>query len=298
MDLQYSTACLAYLPISRSFALARNMGLNGLQLSLTPLLYNRGPERLCRIAERSGIAIRSLDMSYLGEAVLDPRLIAGFAAFTTALPDCHTIVLPTPRTEGSLNGYLAALQQYAQALGDHTAVTIVNASANATAPGPLDRFPQLRRVIEEWEYGYTFDSSHAASSGWVITEPLPQMGNRLCNVHLNDFRPRPSQTGFGADPLLPDRAPGAQLGRAPGEGILPLRAFLRALQRRGYTGLLTLDLRVVGPRAWWPPSLYGRLLAAITFCRETLATYEPLPGQQPRITHQAPAEAENEGRTT
>lgn len=298
MDLQYSTACLAHLPVSRSFAFARTLGLTGLQLSLTPLLYNRGPERLCRIAARTGVAIRSLDLSHLGETALDSQMIAEFAAFTTALPDCHTIVLPTPRTTGGLNDYLQALQRYARTLEDHAAVTIVNAPGNTAAPGPLARFPQLQRIIEEWELGYTFDTSHAASNGWVITEPLPQMGKRLCNVHLNDFRQLPGQGATGAAPFLPEGAKGAQLGRAPGEGILPLRAFLRALQRRTYTGLLTLDLREVGPRAWWPPALQGRVLAAITFCRDTLATYEPPQGQPSRTTRQTPAEAENEGRTT
>jgi sugar phosphate isomerase/epimerase len=298
MDLQYSTAALAHLPVSRSFAFARELGLTGIEIALTPLLYNRGPTRLRRFAEQTGVPIRSVDLSGLGDTALDPALIAGFAAFVTALPECRVIALPTPRATSSLNEYLTALQRYTEGLGDHAAVTIVNAPGNATEQGPLDRFPQLRRIVEEWELGYTFDTSHAASNGWVITEPLPQMGLRLRNVHFSDFR-QPSGKGDSTPPpLLPGTPHEAQLRRAPGEGVLPLRAFLRALQRRDYDGLLTLDLCEDGLRAWWPPALHQRLRAAVTFCREALASYETQRGEQPRPPHQTPAEAENEGRTT
>jgi len=115
--------------------------------------------------------------------------------------------------------------------------------------------------------------SHAASNGWVITEPLPQMGVRLRNVHLSDFR-QAAMIGAGTPPLLPGPPHNAQLHRAPGEGVLPLRAFLRALQRREYDGLLTIDMHELGLRAWWPPTLYQRLSAAVTFCREALVQYE------------------------
>lgn len=298
MDLQYSTAALAHLPVSRSFAFARELGLVGVEVALTPLLYNRGPARLGRLAERSGVPVRSLDLSGLGDMALDPTLIVGFAAFATALPECRVITLPTPRATSSLNEYLSTLQRYSEELGDHAAVTIINAPGNATEQGPLDRFPQLRRIVEEWELGYTFDTSHAASNGWVITEPLPQMGVRLRNVHLSDFRQAPAVGPGAQPPLLPGIPRDAQLRRAPGEGVLPLRAFLRALQRREYDGLLTLDLREVGWRAWWPPALQQRLSAAVTFCREALVSYEPQRGEQARPPHQTPAEAENEGRAT
>jgi sugar phosphate isomerase/epimerase len=297
MNLQYSTAALAHLPVSRSFTFARELGLTGIELALTPLLYNRGPARLCRFAVQTGVQVRSLNLSALGDMALDPILTAGFAAFAMALPECRVVVLPTPPAASHLNEYLTTLQRYTEALDDHAAVTIVNAPGNATEKGPLDRFPQLRRIVEEWELGYTFDTSHAASNGWVITEPLPQMGGRLRNVHLSDFR-QAAAGGSGTPPLLPGPSREAQLRRAPGEGVLPLRAFLRALQRRDYDGLLTIDMCEVGLRAWWPPALYQRLSAAVTFCRETLVSCEPQRGTPPHSSPQTPAEAENEGRAT
>lgn len=297
MHLQFSTACLPRLPLRSSFATARVLGLEGVQIALTPTLYRRGPERLVRLAERYGVAIRSLDLGPLGGAGMVREGVAGIAAFTTALPDCRIVGLPAPRgygqTPGGLNGYLDLLRAYGEALGEHAAVTIVNApGGGANPPGPLDRFPQLRRIVEEWDLGYTFDTSHAASAGWVITEPLPQMGARLRNIHLGDFRQRADDGLQDPAPFLPDAVQPWQLHRAPGAGVLPLRAFLRALRRREYTGLVTLDLREVGLHAWWPPSLHGRLSAAVAFCRDVLTSYRPLQTDRP----QSPVEVENDGR--
>jgi sugar phosphate isomerase/epimerase len=171
-------------------------------------------------------------------------------------------------------------------------VTIVNPPGGSGAAGPLDRFPQLRRVVEEWDLGYTFDTSHAASAGWVITEPLPQMGARLRNVHLGDFRQRAAGGVLESAPYLPDGVQPQQLHRAPGTGVLPLRAFLRALRRREYAGLVTIDLRESGLRNWWSPARHRQLAAAVAFCRDALNSYRPLHTDRP----QPLVEVENDGR--
>jgi sugar phosphate isomerase/epimerase len=297
MDLQFSTACLPRFSLRSGFATARALGLDSVQIALTPALYRLGPERLAREAERYGVAVRSLDLGTLGGVAMTREAIAGIAAFATALPECHVVALPAPRragqAPGGLNGYLAVVRAYGEALWGHATVTIVNApGGNPGAAGPLDRFPQLRRIVEEWELGYTFDTSHAASAGWVITEPLPQMGSRLRNVHLGDFRQR--STGGGPEPAtyLPDGVQLRQLHRAPGTGVLPLRAFLRALRRREYAGLVTIDLRESGLRAWWSPARHRQLVAAVAFCRDALASYRPLHSGQPG----PPVEVENDGR--
>jgi sugar phosphate isomerase/epimerase len=304
MDLQFSTACLPYAPLRNSFAAARALQVGSLELALTPLLLRRGPERVACLAADHGVVVRSLDLSPLGELVLEAAMVPRLAAFATALPGCGVVALPTPRDwsllPGGLNGFLALIAIYTAALGDRASLTLINAPGGTEdAPGPLDRFPQLRRVVEEWELGYTFDTSHAASAGWVITEPLPQMGARLRNIHLNDFRQSVAQSDWQAAPLLPAGVRPWQLGRAPGEGVLPLRAFLRALRRREYTGLITLNLREVGARAWWPPHLTGRLIAATGFCRAALDTYHPRqsgPSRRPPGRPEQSAEKENEGR--
>ena len=297
MYLQFSTACLPRLPLRSSFAAARAHRLDGMQIALTPTLYRRGPERLAQLAERYGVAVRSLDLGPLGGVGMAREAVAGIAAFTLALPACRVVGLPAPRGPGQvslgLNGYLDIVRAYSEALGERATVTIVNAPGGGTGvPGPLDRFPQLRRIVEEWDLGYTFDTSHAASAGWVITEPLPQMGARLRNVHLGDFRQRADPNLHGAAPFLPDTVQPWQLHRAPGAGVLPLRAFLRALRRREYAGLVTIELREMGFCAWWPPALHRRLVTAVAFCRDALSTCRSVSTDR----EQPPVGVENDGR--
>ena len=304
MQLQFSTACLPRAPLQTSFAAARSLGMGSIELALTPALLRRGAGRIVRLAEQHDLVLRSLDLSPLGGVAFDSQLVQPLADFARALPGCEVVALPTPRARrampGGLNGYLSLLVAYSEALGDHANLTLINPPGGLdTAPGPLDRFPQLRRVVEEWDLGYTFDTSHAASAGWVITEPLPPMGARLRNIHLNDFRQQPGRDHRDPTSFIPAGVGAWQLGRAPGEGVLPLRAFLRVLRRHEYDGLVTLALREVGVRAWWPPSLSGRLVAASDFCRAALEGYHPrqaLPDYPSFGTPGASAETENEGR--
>lgn len=304
MQLQFSTACLTRAPLQTSFATARSLGMASIEVALTPTLLRRGADRIARLARQHELAVRSLDLSPLGSVAFDSTVVQPLAAFAHALPGCEIVALPTPRTRraipGGFNSYLSLLGAYSDALGDRATLTLINPPGGRDAgPGPLDRFPQLRRIIEEWDLGYTFDTSHAASAGWVITEPLPPMGERLRNIHLNDFRQQPSRDQHDPTALIPADVEDWQLGCAPGEGVLPLRAFLRVLRRRKYDGLVTLALREVGVRSWWPPSLHSRLVTATGFCRAALEGYHPrqtLPELPPLLPPGASAETENEGR--
>ena len=71
-------------------------------------------------------------------------------------------------------------------------------------------------------------------------------------------------------PLLPQQVQPWQLHRPPGDGVLPLRAFLRALRRRDYQGLVTIDLRADGLRTWWLPALRTLVSGAVGFCQVAL----------------------------
>ena len=119
--------------------------------------------------------------------------------------------------------------------------------------------------------------------------------------------PRPAeQAGDGVavwrDPVTIDsylpEPPSRYLHQLPGDGILPLRAFLRVLCRRGYAGLVTLDLHPRALGAWWPPAARHNLAAALAFCRLVLRDCTPSPPlhlERRGEASEAPAEAENEG---
>lgn len=299
MDLQFSTACLPHYPLGYSFATARALGLDSLELALTPTILRGGPGRVTDLAERHAVAVRSVLLPPGGRDAPgrdEVREIVGFAA---ALPGCRVLVLPAPHSDGGaapLGAFVSFLQTMTDTLAaGGPALTIENPPppAAGNVAGPLDRFSQLRRLVEEWDLGFTFDTSHAAGHGWVITEPLSRMGARLRNVHLSDFRPGPG----GRLELLPDRTRPQHAHGLPGTGVLPLHAFLRALARQGYAGLLTLDLHGGSVGAWWPPIARRRLAGALAFCRA--ATRED---GTPRadilrraVETPAEAEAENEG---
>ena len=299
MDLQFSTACLPRYPLGYSFATARALGLDSLELALTPTILRGGPGRVAGLAERHAITVRSVLLPTVGRDAPGREEAREIARFAAALPGCRVLVLPAPRGDGGaapLGAFVSLLHGMADALaagGPQLTIENPPPPALGQVAGPLDRFFQLRRLVEEWDLGFTFDTSHAAGHGWVITEPLSRMGARLRNVHLSDFRPGPG----GRLELLPDRARPQHAHGLPGTGVLPLHAFLRALTRQRYAGLLTLDLDGGSVGAWWPPLARRRLADALTFCRTGVRE-----GGTPRadllrhaIETPAEAEAENEG---
>jgi sugar phosphate isomerase/epimerase len=69
------------------------------------------------------------------------------------------------------------------------------------------------------------DTSHAAVARHDLDEVLRRFGQRLRHVHLSD------NAGKGWDSHLP-----------PGEGVLDLDTFLKALATDGYTGAVSLEV--------------------------------------------------------
>lgn len=291
MELQFSTSCLPFYHLGHCFATARRVGADSVELAVASGTLRRGAAPVLRLAARHDVTVRSVSLDGVPPGDGDITAVAHFVA---ALPDCRVVVIPAP-TGGvtrDFGGYLRSLNALRDALaGGDATITIENAPPGET--GPLDRFPQFRRFVEEWDLGFTFDTSHAAGQGWVITEPLPQLGARLHNVHFSDFPAAPRHAGADLLPE-PERVRHAHL--PPGAGVLPLRALLRALHQQEYQGLLTLDLSGRALRAWWPPAARARLAGALDFCRAAISTHRALavPRRQQPVASTAEADAESE----
>ena len=294
MELQFSTTCLPRLPLYQRFALAQACELDGLEVALSPRLVRRGADWLPRLSECYATPVRSVALESVDQFLADGVTASTLTAFITALPLCRTLAVPAPAAASGLDRYLGLLSALSESLAGRTAVTIANAPARAPqeTAGPLDRFPQLRRIVEEWDLGFTYDTSYAASNGWVITEPLPQMGARLRNVHLSDFRQTPAERPRVDAPLLPDHVQRQQLHRPLGDGVLPLRAFLRTLRRREYSGLVTIVGRERGWRSWWAPFARARLVAAVSLCRAAVQEIAPIRTNQVGRALSTPVERE------
>lgn len=288
MRLQLTTTSFSYYSLNRTFALARQVGVDSIELALTARVMRSGAEPVCAVATKHGLRIRSVLLSAPSTFPPERTALTAGARFVRELPDCEAIVLPQAPRGTPLGSHLRAIHAYREAFGTaarHLALENPTPTKRETTAGALDHFAQFRRVAEEWDLNFTYDLSAGAEQRWVITEPLIAMGQRLRNVHFSDFR-------VSTDLLAPRDGYGHLL---PGTGMLPLRAFLRALARREYRGLLTLDVHPKALGAWWPPTAKNRLAAAAAYCRTAYAEgLAPAP-PPPRVARvEEPAEAENE----
>ena len=99
----------------------------------------------------------------------------------------------------------------------------------------------------------TLDTSHVAASGLDLMEVYGKLSRQLRHVHLSD-----------------SDLTGGDQHRLPGEGKLPLKKFLAALERDDYSGAETLELKP------WPLGIpdteviQKRMREALRFTREGL----------------------------
>ncbi len=96
----------------------------------------------------------------------------------------------------------------------------------------------------------TFDTSHFAISRVDILEAWSRLRERVSHVHLSDNR------GHGFD----DHA-------LPEQGELPLGAFLAAMRRDGYGGLISLELNPRALESNKPERVVPHLRESLEFCR-------------------------------
>ncbi len=92
----------------------------------------------------------------------------------------------------------------------------------------FDDLAALTRFAQERDCSVTFDTCHAGANGEDILACYEIVRPVLRNIHLSDVRWR---SGLPYTHIM------------PGEGDLPLDAFLAALARDGYDGLVTLEMR-------------------------------------------------------
>lgn len=288
MRLQLTTASFSFYSLNRTFALARQVGVDSIELALTARVMRAGIEPVRAVAARHDMRIRSVLLGAPPTFPPERSALTADARFVRELPDCETVILPQAPAGAPVVSHLRAIHAYREAFGTaarHLAMENPAPARRESAIGALDHFAQFRRVAEEWDLNFTYDVSAGAEQRWVITEPLVAMGQRLRNVHFSDFRV--------STELLAQRDGYGRL--LPGAGMLPLRAFLRALARREYGGLLTLDVHPKALGAWWPPTVKNRLAAAVAYCRTAYAEGPAPAPAPPRVARiEEPAEAENE----
>jgi sugar phosphate isomerase/epimerase len=97
----------------------------------------------------------------------------------------------------------------------------------------------------------TLDTSHVGASGVDLMEAHSKLAGQLRHVHLSDS----------------DLSGGDQ-HRLPGKDKLPLKELLAALERDGYPGAVSLELKPWPLGTPNPETILERIRAALRFVRE------------------------------
>jgi len=108
----------------------------------------------------------------------------------------------------------------------------------------MNEIRDLRRVS-----AVAFDTTHVGTWGIDLLDTYEVLANRIVHVHISNY----------------DKG---RQHRLPGEGSLPLSAFLTALRKRGFGGVITVELEPDSAGAGDEGRVRERLAAAATFCRE------------------------------
>jgi sugar phosphate isomerase/epimerase len=115
----------------------------------------------------------------------------------------------------------------------------------------LHDIPETLAVIEAVgspNIGLLFDTDHLWESPNLLAD-IERAGDRIFGVHINDM---PAVPGPGID------------RRLPGEGVIPLREILAAIEATGYAGFY--DVEIMSDKVWAMD--YQQVLAA---CRASFA---------------------------
>jgi sugar phosphate isomerase/epimerase len=264
LKFSLSTGTLYPYPLRQVFRWARQAGFDGVELVINPEAAIRGGRAVRRLAQAEGVELFSAHPTILPLPGWRER-DGGMARTIELAQDAGIgqVVMHTPRSRGLDEGEGLVLRRrierwQRQLAGSNLRLAIENKAIRAEAHRhyaltPLDR---LRAFADRYDLGLVLDTTHAGTAGEDLVQARRLFGNRLVNVHLSDLGGR---LPLAKLPLV-HRFFGEH--RFPGVGDLALSELLHDLGRRGYAGLVTLEVNPWSVRAWWPPAVRRHLARA------------------------------------
>ncbi|MGI5282324.1 sugar phosphate isomerase/epimerase family protein [Nonomuraea polychroma] len=256
-----------HLPFHRFLDDAADLGREQLELwgvaphLHVPRLSGAEAREIRRAAAARGLVVRCLTP----EQVMYPVNVASpvswlregsIAMFRRAAELCAELgaelLLLTPGRGFEDEPVAAAWRRSADAIGEIAAyartlgVTCVLEALQRVESNLVNDSRALARMIDEVgapNLGAVLDTVAMAAAGETVDDYFDALGDRVRHVHLIDGRP----TGH----------------LAWGDGELPLREYLGALERRGYRGHMTFELFGDGGYAFAPRAAVERCLAAV-----------------------------------
>jgi len=274
LRLSFSTGTLYHLPLRISFALAREAGLDGVELVLGPEVTLLGAAHVRHLSQKFCLPVLSLHPPILPyPGMHDTRRVLPRLVSLAEQVGCDLVVLHTPKTASTTDrqwtAFLEAL--HAAHSNPHVRVSVENGGIFAPTDESyvLHDARRLSDFATRYDLPVTFDTSHAGTSQYKLLEALALFDGRVANVHLSDLAQRR---------IVPDWQPLYTLflhHQLPGEGALPLAQFVRTLLRNGYAGILTFEISPTAMHACSLKRVRRGLARCVRFVRQIEAEASP-----------------------
>jgi sugar phosphate isomerase/epimerase len=228
-SLLFSTAAFFARPLRDTFRLVADCGFDGVEVMVTKDPASQDPKAMRDLAAEHGLTIGALH----APALLLTRKVWG----TDPVGKIDTAIQVAQEAEISLvvmhppyrwqRSYRRWLQEHLPELEERAGITVAIENMFPVHIGSRPLTFHANQDLDELEGlpHLVLDTSHAAVAKHDPVEVRRRFGERLRHVHLSD------NAGRGWDSHLP-----------PGEGILPLDAFVEDLVASGYEGCVTLEV--------------------------------------------------------
>lgn len=269
LKLSFSTGALYHLPLRTTFALAHGAGFAGVELVYCPEVALCGATLIRRLSQEYSLPVLSVHPSvvpYPGcsrAAHILPRLVS-----LAQRLDCPLVVLHTPKAstleEPAGKEFVEVLLRERERGNPKVQIALENAGfyRPSDARFILHNVSQLRALADRYDLPLTFDTSHAGTSPYGVLGAYDIVRGRVVNVHFSDML---------GQRIFPDWRPLYTIlshHQMPGEGVLPLAEFVRALLADGYAGIFTLEVSPTAIRVWNLAQTRQILARAIQFVRQ------------------------------
>jgi sugar phosphate isomerase/epimerase len=244
----FSTAAFFGRPLEQTFRMAAEAGFDGVEIMVTRDPASQDPGAMRRLADRHGLTIGALHAPCLlvTRTVWGTDPVGKIERSVSVADDAGiplVVVHPPYRWQRS---YRRWLEDSLPRLGAASGITVAveNMFPVHVAGRPLTFHAGQDLDALEGLPDLVLDTSHAAVASHDLLAVRRRLNGRLRHVHLSD------NAGRGWDSHLP-----------PGEGVLPIDAFLDELAHDGYAGAVSLevDLR----RYLADPQELARVMAAM-----------------------------------
>jgi sugar phosphate isomerase/epimerase len=273
-----STGSVYTYGTARVFALAAQAGYDGVELLVDDRWDTRQAGYVRGLMEHTGLPVLSVHSPFaslrlpgwpraeieriklalqlaeaLGARTLNVHLPLRVRLAALSL-DARRLVLPLP-------GPSADQRAFAHWLGDGglaelqattpVAITVENLPQHRLlgrrySPNAFNTWPELRRFPK-----VCLDTTHAGTAGADLLAVLEYLAERVVHIHLSDY-----DGHFQHRPL--------------GRGQLPLGPFLQAVARRGFSGVVVVELEPGGLPVHDEAALLAELRRNLDFCRQHL----------------------------